>query len=517
MANFFNMSSKMTAVVVSIMIAIASTSSSSSQPEPATEKGRFSGPIKHVVLLMLENRAFDHMAGRFPNVNGLTGRERNLVNTSNPNGPYVQVQFESPYVGPFDPDHGTSATTHKIFGQQCLNQNCDDPTMDGFIEFASSHHPLNQSKSLMNMFTPERLPVMSTLAKEFAIFDRFFCSHPGPTWPNRLFQLMGTSKGCTATSSRDPKTLLYTGKTVFDTVEEAGHDWKFYFADAPLEASLIAKVATNLGKLHDWHKFHKDIANGELPAFSWVNPRWFVNKTTNEGASDQHPDHDVRMGEALIKEVYEALRSSPKWNETLFIITYDEHGGFYDHVPPPMNVPAPDDSISFPDKNFSFTRLGVRVPVLLVSPWVAKGTVISEPMAHEKPEANSEFDATSIISTVKNLFEAPKFLTKRDKWAATFDKRLTEESPRTDCPMHLPDAPKTLSEADTLREANQPLNDLQTDIVDSFFTLRGLDVMADTKPTTQGEASEWIEKVVADVLAGQNIASAKHSSDVSKK
>ena len=82
------------------------------------------------------------------------------------------------------------------------------------------------------------------------------------------------------------------------------------------------------------------VAAGALPAFSWVNPRWFVNETTGEGASDQHPDHDVRMGEALLKEVYEDLRAAPTWNKTLFIITYDEHGGYYDHVPPPMNVPA---------------------------------------------------------------------------------------------------------------------------------------------------------------------------------
>ena len=115
---------------------------------------------------------------------------------------------------------------------------------------------------------------------------------------------MGTSKGCTETGDWNPKTFLYEGKTVFDVVEDAGHDWKFYYADAPLELAMVEKLVQHPEKVHGWTRFKKDIADGSLPAFSWVNPRWFVNETTGEGASDQHPDHDVRMGEALLKEVY---------------------------------------------------------------------------------------------------------------------------------------------------------------------------------------------------------------------
>lgn len=97
-------------------------------------------------------------------------------------------------------------------------------------------------------------------------------------------------------------------------------------------------------------RFRSDANANTLPAFSWMNPRWFVDPLTKEGSSDQHPVHDVRLGEALMKDVYETLRNSPSWNSTLFIITYDEHGGFYDHVTPPQGVPAPDDSASFPDE-----------------------------------------------------------------------------------------------------------------------------------------------------------------------
>ena len=126
--------------------------------------------------------------------------------------------------------------------------------------------------------------------------------------------------------------------------------------------------------------------------------------TSGKGASDQHPDHDVRLGEALLKEVYEALRAGPLWNKTAFVVTYDEHGGFFDHVPPPhTGVPAPDDSTSYPDRGFKWNRLGVRVPTLLISPWVAKGARIGAPRASERPTPTSEFELTSIISTVRKV------------------------------------------------------------------------------------------------------------------
>jgi len=378
--------------------------------------------------------------------------------------------------------------------------------MSGFLEFETHKHGIETSPTVMQGFSPDRVPIMSTLAQEFAVFDRFFCSVPGPTWPNRLFQLMGTSQGDTKTSEWQENTTLYDGRTVFDIVEETGHDWKFYYADAPLEMAMIEKLTLSPFKVHGWDRFKKDIADGDLPAFSWVNPRWFVNLTTFEGANDQHPDHDVRLGEALMKEVYEELRASPKWNSTLFIVTYDEHGGYYDHVTPPMNIPAPDDYPSYPG-NFSFDRLGVRIPTLLISPWIAKGTVISAPTDAEKPQENSEFDLTSIISSVKNMF-APadaniEPLTRRDAWAATFDDRLTElTEPRTDCPMTLPPAPKSLGRESALREAAQPLNDLQQDIIAAYEALRvrtGVESPG-AQPVLQGDASEWIGSIAQDVI-----------------
>ena len=179
-----------------------------------------------------------------------------------------------------------------------------------------------------------------------------------------------------------------------------------------------------------------------------------------------------------------------------------------------MGVPAPDNISSFPDKGFDFTRLGIRVPTLLISPWVPKGTVIKQPLPSEKPQPNSEFDLTSIISTVKNIFGAPNFLTRRDAWAATFDGRLSEPQPRTDCPLRLPDSPKSLGFAHAAREAALPLNHLQRDIVNAFATLRGprgAEAEADVPvlPVLQGEASEWMERVVAEVLEGKHAFAGK--------
>eukprot|EP01060_Flectonema_neradi_P002678 TRINITY_DN116_c0_g1_i2.p1 TRINITY_DN116_c0_g1~~TRINITY_DN116_c0_g1_i2.p1 ORF type:complete len:484 (+),score=144.53 TRINITY_DN116_c0_g1_i2:45-1496(+) len=469
----------------------------------ATAAVASAGKIKHVVLLMEENRSFDHMMGFFPGVNGLKGNESNPYNTSDPNSERVTVMKDSPYIGPFDPDHGTGATLQKVFGEQGLKDHDKIPKMDGFIEFESKRH--KDPTSVMNMFTPERLPVMKALADEFAIFDRYFCSHNGPTWPNRLYQLMGSSHGCTSTSAMHPYTELYFGKTIFDLVEEVGLDWRMYYADAPLEMAFIEKLTTNPEKIHDWYRFKNDIKSGNLPTFSWVNPRWFVNMTSLEGANDQHPDHDVRLGEALMKDVYEMLRASPAWNETLFIITYDEHGGFYDHVPTPQNVPAPDDAKSFPDKNYNFTRLGVRIPTLLISPWVKKGEVINSKPSGPFPD--SEFELTSVIATMGKMFGFKSHLSKRDAWAGTFEEYLSEETPRTDCPAHLPDAPKSLGAEHALNEAEMEINGLQQDIINAFVNMRGPSELTEVEnlPKKQGEGSEWITKVTKEIMEGKNI------------
>jgi phospholipase C len=185
--------------------------------------------------------------------------------------------------------------------------------------------------------------------------------------------------------------------------------------------------------------FYDDCKNGTLPDYSFLEPRWFT--LTNLGASDEHPPHDVSIGENLIADIYEAVRASPLWEKTLLIVTFDEHGGFYDHVPTPtQNVPNPD-GIDSKNPPFDFTRLGVRVPTIMASPWIKAGSVFHAPTASEIPEGQvgSQFEHSSVCASIKNLFNLPSFLTNRDAWAATFHNTIVNsEYPRVDCPTLLP-------------------------------------------------------------------------------
>jgi len=186
------------------------------------------------------------------------------------------------------------------------------------------------------------------------------------------------------------------------------------------------------------HQFYNDCQSGVLPSFSFLEPRWFT--VGDLGASDQHPPHDVALGEYIIANVYEAIRNSPLWEKTLLIVTYDEHGGFYDHVPTPIiNVPNPDGKVSR-DPQFAFERIGVRVPAIFASPWISAGMVINEPNENQvSDQPGSRWEHSSIAGSVKRLFNLPDFLTKRDEWAAHFESTIvTESKPRTDCPLELP-------------------------------------------------------------------------------
>eukprot|EP00759_Apiculatamorpha_spiralis_P043167 PhF_6_TR40750/c0_g1_i2/m.61367/K01114/plc; phospholipase C len=345
-----------------------------------------SSPIKHVIVVMQENRAFDHMLGWYRNpasnkpVNGLTGNEFNYLNSSDPNSQKIFVNQNASLITPCDPNHGTPETTDKIFGMAAAKaNNLTHPTMQGFVEFERiAGNAATKYCRVMDAHPPEHLPVMTTLADEFVLMDRFFAAVPGPTWPNRLFALAASSGGDTETGNWYNNTpgLFYPMTTIFDQVAQAGLTWKNYYNDTPWEL-MLESIAKHPENTQPMDAFFEDCRQGTLPNYAWINPRSGVNMTTRLGSNDQHPDHDVSLGEAFYKDIYEALRSSPQWNETLMVITYDEHGGFYDHVPPPMGVPPPNGHPSYPDKGFQFDRLGIRLPTLLISPWLPKGYVES--------------------------------------------------------------------------------------------------------------------------------------------
>ncbi|XP_047330490.1 non-specific phospholipase C6 [Impatiens glandulifera] len=436
----------------------------SSSSSPVT--GQTRQPIKTIVILVLENRSFDHMIGWMkksinPSINGVTGRECNPVSTKLHQSKSICFTDDAEYVDP-DPGHAFENVQQQVFGSNNF------PSMSGFVEQALSIST-NLSQTVMKGFKPDSLPVYSNLVKEFAVFDRWFSSIPGPTQPNRLFVYSATSFGST---SHVKKQLLtgYPQQTIFDSLHENGHDFGIYFQNIP--TTLFYRNLRKLKYIFKFHsyglKFKKDAREGKLPNLTVIEPRYFDVK--GFPANDDHPSHDVANGQKLVKEIYETLRASPQWNETLFVITYDEHGGFYDHVQTPFeNVPNPDGNTGPAPYFFKFDRVGVRIPTIMVSPWIKKGTVIGRPKG---PNPNSEYEHSSIPATIKKMFNlSSNFLTHRDAWAGTFEHVVGElTSPRTDCP-------ETLAEVVPLRrtepDEKRGLSEFQSEVVELAAVLNG--------------------------------------------
>lgn len=468
-----------------------------------------SSKIDTVVVLMMENRAFDHMLGYMSRggpsgderVNGLRGDECNARDISDPDGECVKTARsdsclgENPPAGimcvndlakdncPYDPNHGHQITTERIFtcryctGSHLFDANCTDGAdpLSPCVDHASTQGSNNMGgftqsakwlgksgENELTMWPPEKVPIITTLAKEFALFDNFFSSHPGPTYPNRQFVHSGTAHG--ASDNAVPKNG-YPQKTIFRQVEEAGLEWKMYYEDSLAWAIFMGDLRRDSAKprLQDVDRFYEDAQAGTLPAYSFIEPRISTSARNSTRrsyamANHQHPVSSVREGERLMKDVYEAVRNGPKWNSTLFVLTYDEHGGFFDHVGPPQEgVPNPDGLLT--PQGFNYTRLGIRVPTIAISPWIEKGILVHEAPASQKPEATSQWELSSIPSTIAKVLDLPGHpLTARTAWAATFEHLLSRDTPRTDCPTSLPFLPPPTA-AERARQSALPTDE----------------------------------------------------------
>lgn len=337
-------------------------------------KTNIKGPIKTLVILVMENRSFDHVLGWLkstrPDIDGLTGTESNRISVSDPNSPEIFVSDDAFFVD-WDPGHSFQAIREQIFGS---NDTFAKPApMNGFAQQAESMAE-NKSRTAMSGFKPSRLPVYTALANEFAVFDRWFASMPASTQPNRFYVHSATSHGATSNVRKD---LIhgFPQKTIFDSLDENSLTFGIYYQNIP--ATLFFKSLRKLKHVFKFHKyewsFKRHARLGMLPNYVVVEQRYFDVELFP--ANDDHPSHDVAIGQKFVKEVYETLRASPQWKEMALLITYDEHGGFYDHVPTPVSgVPNPDGIIGPDPFYFRFDRLGVRVPTILVSPWIEKGT-----------------------------------------------------------------------------------------------------------------------------------------------
>ena len=396
--------------------------------------------LKHIVVLMMENRSFDHMLGALkaedPRINGLTGQESNLDTTNEPTKVQPSAQFQSE-LDP-DPDHHFPAVHKQLFfgtgGPPAV------PSMGGFVQsYYDQQRSVSHSRKIMNYFATDKLVVLHTLARNFAVFNGWFSSIPGPTICNRAFAHYGTSFGQV---SMDMFYVKAPFKSTYERMLAAGRTSKLYYYDTSSSTMEIVNLLKNQPQIFGtYQQFLSDCTSGNLPDYSFIEPNYTDH--TGEGggeelASDQHPDHDVQAGEVFIASIYNAIRQNPDlWKTTALLIVYDEHGGIFDHVPPPACIPdgytasAQDTGIGQP---FAFDRLGVRVPAILISPWIAKRTVVPGP---EDTSKGRTFEHASIPATVTQHFIGTyDARSPREKSAQTFLDLLTDQQrPDADCPV----------------------------------------------------------------------------------
>lgn len=426
--------------------------------------------IRHVVVLMLENRSYDHMLGFLGTGDGLGGGEFNLVDPADPSSERVTVSNDAQYLGDFgepaiDPSHEFTDVNRQVFGAHPVPNPLPTTTNHGFVKNYAGlpGNTVAGGKRIMKCFDPQRLPVLSTLAREFALCDRWFSSVPGQTWPNRFF-VHAASSG----SFLDNKFRNYPMRTIFDNLTAADEDWAVYFHDVPQCLTLASLRKPEYKKNFKPYSVLFSLAckSGTLPSYSFIEPRYF--DFLKFKANDQHPPHDVSLGEHLIADVYETIRNSPVWPHILLVVTYDEHGGLYDHMLPPACADV--DGVNSIEPPFDFKRLGVRVPAVIVSPFIAKGTV-----------DHTVYDHTSVPATVKEVFDLPAFLTARDAAANTFTALLGNAMradtpttlPRPPRPLGAPEVPATTTAVDeeemleSLDDASQaPLTEFQESLID---------------------------------------------------
>jgi len=403
--------------------------------------------VEHIVVLMLENRSFDHMLGylyresgnvspRGDGFDGLTGAEV----CPGPDGSPVAVYPLTPdtsnvyFMPGADPGEGYAATNSQLYGTATPPPAGAVAGMTGFVADYATAISDNQAKHwyvvpgttpsmIMGCYAPQTLPVLSALARGFAVCDRWFCSAPTMTMPNRAFACAANSQG-----HMDDATKSFTVPSIFGLLSQHAIPWRIYGdTHSPLTRldfpDTKAAALSHFGLFTD---FQADAAAGTLPAYAFLEPSW------SSTGNSQHPNYNVAAGEQLILDTYRALRDGPGWDQTLLVVTYDEHGGCYDHVPPPWGAIPPDDSPG--QFGFDFTRYGPRVPTVLVSPLIEAGTVF------RVPTGITPLDHTSLLATVEHRWSLPA-LTRRDAAAPDIAAAFTLTIPRTDDPLATVTAP----------------------------------------------------------------------------
>ncbi|KAK1749686.1 phosphoesterase [Echria macrotheca] len=412
--------------------------------------GNLQTNIKNVVILVMENRSLDNLLG-----GQTTAGIENPIN----NGPYCNYyNISNPSAGQAcsaasdynsvanDPDHAVYGNNFEFYGTFTPNNAAIAAgtlvaTQKGFVQEQIRLYPsvakATIGKQVMNYYTEAQVPVLTALVKNFVTFNHWHSDIPGPTDPNRAALTSGTSYGHGSNDAAFSSHGL-PQRSIFQQLSETSHTWINYYDTAggtgpDAEFYNWTYTSGNTGRVQSLANFYTAAAAGTLPEFSYLNP-----SCCGVGTNSMHPSGKISDGEALVKKVYESLRAGPQWNKTLFILTFDESGGFHDHVPPPL-APAPDSltyTASTPGGSytFPFNRLGGRIPTLLISPWVAKAHV--EQLGTNSAGQTVSYSASSVLRTMGTLWGFSPF-NPRVAAAPSFEN-LIQATLRTDTPVTLP-------------------------------------------------------------------------------
>jgi phospholipase C len=380
--------------------------------------------IEHIVVLMMENRSFDQMLGYLrrdglPDVDGLTGAESNRDPEGVEHRVFEWGPSETVFSLPEDPSGKVLDPDHSKDGVKVQLRDGNQGFVRDFVQSRPKPIPPEFNRLPMGYYGAQHLPTYDFLARNFCVCDAWHSSVPGDTWPNRQFALAGREgpKALPSLLTRlraifKSQLKFLSSAPIYDvpafTRQLGDRQWRWYSHDpatlravdgryrnfrdlkrdnfAYFDRQKVSILTEALERpLVTPDSFLDDAANGTLREVSWIDPNFIDLKVLESTSDDDHPPSDIRAGQSLVLEAYEALRNSRKWENTLMIVVYDEHGGFYDHVQPPrLDV----------DDGSGYATYGVRVPALVIGPRV-RPQVCHQPLDH-----------TSLIKTILLRFAA---------------------------------------------------------------------------------------------------------------
>ncbi len=352
-------------------------------PPPIRPRGPFGDAgIDHVIVVMMENRSFDHFLGWLPGANGVQDGLTYTDDSGREHATHHLDRFGS--CGWDDPAHSYKG------GRQQLNGGA----IDGFLRGATDLFPIGY-------YTADDLPFWGPAAPAWTVCDNYFSAILGPTYPNRFFQ------HCGQTDRWENWMSITSMTTIWDLIAAAGLEGRYYYSDAPFSALLGVRHAS-ISRMLDG--FLADCATGRLPHVSFVDPSFMISPIGT--SNDYHPHSDIRLGDQFLHRIYEAVTNSPAWERTVLVVNFDEWGGFYDHVVPPVGPSSTDWQ----------AQRGFRVPCLVVSPFARRGHV-----------AHDLYDHASVLRMIEWGFDLPA-LSVRDAEANNLADVLDLSSPDPEAP-----------------------------------------------------------------------------------